>query len=67
MENSSDKIPTNHGLMAVGQIFDHLNYVSYRTQRDAGVSAEICAKWYANHEAFEREYQLDKQLQKQKN
>lgn len=64
---SNDKLPTNHGLKSVTEIFDHLNYVSYRTQRDAGLSAEICAKWYANHEAFEREYQLAKQLKNQLN
>jgi hypothetical protein len=49
------------------QLFDHLSYVSYRTQRDGGASAEICAKWYVNHEALEREYQLAKQLKNQKN
>lgn len=25
------------------ELFDHLSYVSYRTQRDAGITAEICA------------------------
>ena len=64
---NNDKVPTNHGLLSAGQIFDHLNYVSYRTQRDNGVSVEICAKWYANAEAFEREYQLRKQLKDQRN
>jgi len=49
------------------QLFDHLSYVSYRTQRDSGASAEMCAKWYANGEAFEREYQLAKQLKNQLN
>lgn len=49
------------------QLFDHLSYVSYRTQRDAGATAEICAKWYANADALEREYQLAKQLKNQLN
>lgn len=37
-------------------ILDHLTYVSYRVQRELGVSAEICAKWYPNADALEREY-----------
>lgn len=49
------------------QLFDHLSYVSYKTQRDAGISAEVCAKWYANAEALERQYQLSKQLKNQHN
>lgn len=49
------------------QLFDHLSYVSYRTQRDAGATAEICAKWYANADALEMEYQLAKQLQQNLN
>lgn len=47
--------------------FEHLNYVSYRTQRDAGATAEMCAKWYANADALEREYQLAQQLKNQLN
>lgn len=49
------------------QLFDHFAYVSYRTQRDAGASAEMCAKWYANAADLERQYQLAKQLEKQRN
>lgn len=51
-----DKIPTNHGTMGIQSIFDHLNYVSYRTQRDAGMPAEVAAKWYAKAAEFEKEY-----------
>lgn len=49
------------------ELFDHFAYVSYRTQRDEGASAEMCAKWYANAEGLEREYQLAKQLKNQLN
>jgi len=38
------------------ELFDHLAYVSYRTQRDAGVSATVCAKWYPNAADLERQY-----------
>lgn len=51
-----DKIPTNHGMMGIQSIFDHLNYVSYKTQRDAGMTAEVAAKWYANAAEMERQY-----------
>lgn len=58
-----DKIPTNHGMMGIRSILDHLNYVSYRTQRDAGMSAEIAAKWYPNAAELEKEY-IKNNLQK---
>lgn len=51
-----DKIPTNHGMMGIQSIFDHLEYVSYKTQRDAGMSAEIAAKWYPNAAEMEKQY-----------
>lgn len=49
------------------QLFDHFSYVSYRTQRDAGATAEMCAEWYADAADLERQYQLAKQLEKQCN
>lgn len=38
------------------QLLDHLSYASYRTQRDGGVSAGICAKWYPNASSLEKQY-----------
>lgn len=54
-------------MQAIQSLFDHFSYVSYRTQRDAGASAEWCAKHYANAADLERQYQLAKQLQNQRN
>lgn len=51
-----DKIPTNHGMMGIQSIFDHLTYVSYRTQRDAGMPAEMAAKHYPNAAELEKQY-----------
>lgn len=51
-----EKIPTNHGMMGINSIIDHLTYVSYRTQREAGMSVEIAAKWYPNAAEMEKQY-----------
>lgn len=53
---SNDKIPTNHGMLGIQSIFDHMNYISYRTQRDAGMTAEMAAKWYPKAAELERQY-----------
>lgn len=42
---------------AIAKLFDHLAYVSYRTQRDLGVSAESCKKMgFPNVDQLEKEY-----------
>jgi hypothetical protein len=51
-----DKIPTNYGMMGIQSIFDHLTYVSYRTQREAGAPVELLKKWYPNAAEFEKQY-----------
>jgi len=53
------KIPTNHGDLTVGEIFDHLNYTSYCVQREAGVTTDILKKWYSKADLFEEKYQLE--------
>lgn len=40
-------------------LLDHLNYTSYYRQRSSGMSAEECAKLYANAAALELRYQSD--------
>lgn len=42
--------------IGIQSIFDHLTYVSYRTQREAGAPVELLKKWYPNFEELEREY-----------
>lgn len=51
-------IPTNHGMMGINSIIDHLTYSSYRTNRKDS-EAELLAKWYPNAEALEARYQLE--------
>lgn len=40
-------------------LLDYLAYVSYKTQRDAGLSAEICSHYYPNAYSLEVKYQLE--------
>lgn len=55
-----NKIPTNHGVMGIESIFDHLNYVSYRVQRESGMTAVVAAKWYTDAGYFEQVYIKEK-------
>lgn len=43
----------------MNEIFDHLAYVSYKTQRNLGVTPGVCAKWYPDSAELERKYQLE--------
>lgn len=42
--------------IGIQSIFDHLTYVSYRTQREAGAPVELLKKWYPNADELERQY-----------
>ena len=40
-------------------LLDYLDYVSYKQQRDAGATAEMCAGWYARAYLLEQRYKLE--------
>ena len=57
--NAPDRIPTNHGDMAVVDLVDMLTYINYATNRDRGMSAEGAATIYPNAQAMEANYQAE--------
>lgn len=58
--DNEQKIPTNLGPMGINEIFDHLNYVSYATNRDLGMSHESLAPYFVKAEDFQRKYEAEK-------
>lgn len=54
-------IPTNHGEQTPESIVTGLTYISYKAQRNYGMSAERARRLFANHQPglMEQAYQME--------
>lgn len=50
-----DRIPTSHGLLTVGQIFDEVQYGSYAANRGYGLSADRLAQFFGEERGRQME------------